>query len=398
MCKVKLLILLVPALCSSYFERAEAHSKRLTSEATSKFTIELLKVLVKEQPGNCIISPLSIYTTLAMLQQGARSNSRAELNRVLHADYSQTKRQYRDIISSIKNMQDGKLEFANKMHIKSDVSVYPDYQRTLTDYFHSDIESIDFSKAAEVTEKINSWVAEKTHDRIKDIISEEHIRSDAHMLLINAMYFKSPWAEEFPLNSTSDEVFSPSPGVEVKVPTMSHSRKLLAGRSRKLGLKWVMLPFQGNRFSMVLMLPTERHALTSVMKKIPSKVFKYIFKHTRTMDVDLRLPKFKLNSGLHVIRFLQKLGVRDIFKKDVANLKGICPSPLHVSDIIHKSEIEIDEKGTTASAATIGIGTFSSLPEEYKTLEFHANHPFAAFVCDRDMPLFSGAVFNPSTA
>lgn len=381
-----------------YTEAADRASKRI-ADASSVFSVNLLKTVLNQSEGNVIISPLSISTLLAILQQGARNNSNLQLEEVLHTSQDEAREGYGNIVQSLKMRKSkSSLEFGNSVFLNSDFELLPKYKEILRQSFLANIEPTNFKRTQDAAKQINRWVSQVTKNRIPDLISPDLISPRTQMVLANAIYFKGVWLRTFSVNKTFMGQFNPKADVEVMVPIMHQVGRFRAGEDNNLGAKWVELPFDGDEFSMVLVLPSQKHGLDELVKRLTSQDLNNMFNTRTTKQVILNIPRFKLSSSTSLVPALQTLGVTDVFNAK-SNLAGISSSKgsLMVSDIIHKAEIEVNEEGSTASAATGILVNTLSLTSYLDDLPFFADHPFLAIIVDRvnSVPLFTGRISNP---
>ncbi|PSN41673.1 putative serpin-like protein [Blattella germanica] len=392
----KLWLLLVLAI--SCWKIKEGDAKSRAGDSILKFNMKLFQNLLTQEEENVVISPASIYTSLAMLQQGSYGSSKVQLSKILRSSPYHTRHRFRQIIRSFQSLGNSTLEFANRVFVQSGLQIEPRYRSIVTRDFFSDVEGVNFTSASDAAVAINSWVANHTHERIPELLSPQKIQSDQKLLLASAIYFKSAWEQEFDKSLTVNSTFSPSPGKELNVSCMTSISQYLAGENHKYGFKWVQIPFKGNRFTMLLVLPNEKYTVNELLKKMPSKSVYYLLKHSYSSDVVLKIPKFRLVSEeVQIISALKKMGLKDVFKGGKTDLRLISKEPLYLSDIVHKAELEIDEEGAVASAAT-GVGAMPLSAVQRPVLTFHADHPFAAFVVDRqnNIPLFSARIVDPT--
>ncbi|PNF40587.1 hypothetical protein B7P43_G06760 [Cryptotermes secundus] len=184
---------------------------------------------------------------------------------------------------------------------------------------------------------------------------------------------------------------------------MHLKKKLLTGSLESLNSRWLQLPFQGNRFYLLIILPNEKDGVENLVNSITGPEISDLIENLEdrgySPEVQLSLPKFKLQTTLELGPALKKIGLTDIFT-DRANLTGISEEPVAVSQVIQKAEIEVDEDGATAAAATaIIIKTLSAiLPPP--PLVFRVDHPFIAFIVDdlNKLPLFACRVTDPTAS
>lgn len=250
-------------------------------------------------------------------------------------------------------------------------------------------------------EVINSWIAEKTNNKIPKLISENDVNRHTELILINAVYFKGDWLKKFDTDSTTSQVFHISPTESVKVQMMHMTQgKFLYGVNSALHCQAVELPYAGENLSMFVLLPDQ--ALTSlfeVEKKLTANDLQNVKEkfHMSSQKVDLWLPRFSLDEKLSLAEMLAEMGMSDLFTDGAADLSGIDGSrKLYVSKVVHRAVVEVNEKGTEAAAATAVIMTFRSLPIHEKEI-FRADHPFLFFIQDKATGsiLFLGRLVRP---
>ncbi|CAN7995236.1 unnamed protein product [Ixodes hexagonus] len=143
----------------------------------------------------------------------------------------------------------------------------------------------------------------------------------------------------------------------------------------------VVLPYSGHRYSMVILLPDERTGFSELKKALSVKELANLPKKLELKEVNVRLPKFELNTEYDLVPVLKKLGLKSVFTGG-ADLSRISRRPnLHVSDVRHKAAVKVNEKGTVAAAATVATYSDMSAPIG-GTVEFYVQHPFIFYIYD----------------
>lgn len=257
-------------------------------------------------------------------------------------------------------------------------------------------------KAVEVTKEVNSWADKETKGLIKEILASGSIDASTRLILANAVYFKGAWNEKFDASETKDREFILVDGSSVKAPFMTSKKKQYI--SAFDGFKVLGLPYkQGEdkrKFSMYIFLPDARDGLSALIEKASSESG-FIDDHLPNQQVkvgDFWIPKFKIAFDFEASEVLKGLGVVLPFSGGglTEMVDSSVSQDLYVSDIFHKSLIEVNEEGTEAAAATAAVVRLRGLLMEEK-LDFVADHPFL-FVLREDMTgvvLFVGQIHNP---
>ncbi|XP_028737941.1 leukocyte elastase inhibitor [Peromyscus leucopus] len=375
------------------------------STANTLFALELFRTLNENNStGNIFISPFSISSALAMVFLGTKGNTAAQLSKTFHFDAVE------DIHSRFQslNAEVGKrgashiLKLANRLYGEKTYSFLPEFLASTQKMYGADLAPVDFQHASEDARKaINQWVKGQTEGKIPELLAEGVVDSMTKLVLVNAIYFKGLWKEKFMKQDTTDAPFRLNKKDTKTVKMMYQKKKFPFGYIQDLKCKVLEMPYQGEELSMIILLPEDIEDTSMGLKKIEEQLtLEKLNEWTKrenleTIDVHVKLPRFKLEESYTLNSNLGRLGVQDLFSSDKADLSGMSGSrDLFISKIIHKSFVEVNEEGTEAAAATGGIAMFCMLlPEE----EFTVDHPFIFFI--RHNPtanvLFLGRVCSP---
>nr|BAE42644.1 unnamed protein product [Mus musculus] len=241
------------------------------------------------------------------------------------------------------------------------------------------MEELDFKGATEQSRQhINAWVAKKTEDKITELLSSGSVNSNTPLVLVNAIYFKGNWEKQFNKEDTQEMPFNVTKDVVKPVQMMFQKSTFKMTYVEEISTNILLLPYVGNELNMIIMLPDEHIELSMVEKEITYKKF---IEWTRLEkmeeeEVEVFLPKFKLEENYDMKDVLCRLGMTDAFEEGMADFSGIASKEgLFLSKVIHKSFVEVNEEGTEAAAATAAnIGFRCMVPY------FCANHPFLFFI------------------
>ncbi|CAN7936918.1 unnamed protein product [Ixodes hexagonus] len=356
------------------------------ARASNEFGLDLLKELSSETPGrNVIFSPTGISESLAMVYAGTRGASQTELSEVLGhlgaglEDRDTVLSAYKKLLGYKKDAENVTLDIANAVLVHSALPVLDGYKTELAMVFDAKIKSVNFSgESSRVSSEINDWVRESTEGRIQSVLPDG-LPMNTVMLLLNVVYFKGTWLIKF------------DPALTVQRPFFNHGTKFVAkdtmvlkGDIRhawlpELDAQAVELPYKGERFAMVIVLPDSKTGLPKLLERLSLKLLEEIDEELDVERVHLKLPKFELKADYDLVPSLERLGVKSVFTSD-ADLSGISGNKaLVVSDVKHTAVIEVSEEGTAAASVTsVGI-VAKSLPQ---TAKFYVDHPFLFYVRD----------------
>ncbi|XP_068989070.1 antichymotrypsin-2-like isoform X1 [Bombus flavifrons] len=385
---------------------AEENVEALRSvlEGANQFSSSFFQTVRKHNPGNLITSPLSASIVLAMTAFGARGNTEAQFRNVLHLPTSESLATsgYQSLIDNLNNVKDNKLAVANKVFVAASLNLKPSYKNLTEVYFRSASQLVDFARNKEAANIINSWVEQNTNNLIKELVTAAMLGDLTKLVLVNAVYFKGQWKDKFDPKSTNDMPFHTSK-VEVKnVPTMYRRGKYKYGDLVDLNAKFVVIPYKGDELSMIIILPNEIDSLSDVEKKLQNTSLTNIISQGYVQEMELWLPKFKVESNIDLRNLLIEMGLSNAFAgadfSGIADDEGLC-----ISHAIQKAYIEVNEEGSEAVAVTRRVVTKRKGCYIYKG-KFIINQPFIYYIIktmnddkenDINLPLFCGFVREP---
>ncbi|XP_040209558.1 leukocyte elastase inhibitor-like [Rana temporaria] len=377
----------------------------LTS-ANTTFSLDLFRKLSECNPtGNIFFSPLSISAALAMISIGAKGKTAEQVLKVLHFDAVKDVHSNFQTLNAQINKKSGSsytLNLANRLFGEKTFDFLPGFLSSLQNLYEAKLGTVDFLTAYEAARKeINAWVSEQTKGKIPELLTEGSVDATTKLVLVNALYFKGDWAEKFNVEQTTEAPFRLSKNEQKTVKMMYQKKKLPFNYVPEINSRILELSYMNNELSMIIMLPDSIDDDTTGLQKLERELTVEKFQewtqpeHMNHIDVHVHLPKFKLDDSYKLKPILSTLGMVDIFNAGSADLSGMSGSPnLFLSEVVHKTFVEVNEEGTEAAAATAGmIMLMCLLPEE----EFKADHPFLFFIrhnITRNI-LFAGRYSSP---
>lgn len=358
------------------------------------FAFHIFKQLNKEdREKNIFISPLSISTALAMTYQGAQGTTKEAMAKALRysdIDIQVLNESYKNLLPHLMKL-DHKIELniANSIWIRDGVPIQEPFLSINKEVFNALVSTLDFSKE-DAANKINQWISDATNEKISQMI-EPPIAPDTIMYLINAVYFKGNWADEFNKEHTLNSLFYREDGRSEEVMMMSRNGSVEYGQ--KDDFKVVRLPYENGKTAMYCILPEEGKSTNEFIEDLDSEKWKIVKDSiSHTDDLILQIPRFQLEYGIKSLKgSLINLGMEDAFSDD-ADFSGIGDN-LCINEVFHKAVIDVNEEGSEAAAATVVEMRVTSAVEP---IEFIANRPFIFIIADdeTDSILFMGKVYN----
>ncbi|MCS7168615.1 MAG: serpin family protein [Gemmatales bacterium] len=353
---------------------------------------------VRGEKGNLFLSPYSISTALAMTSSGADGNTLSQMEKALRFPVGQA-RLHPAFGLLLKQTRSGKgyqLHVANALWCQTGVPFREDFLSINEKYYDAKPTGVDFAASPEQARlTINAWVEKQTQEKIKDLLKPGVISALTRLVLTNAIYFKGDWARKFDPKQTRDEPFWLNPTTQVKVPMMRQTGEfpyLVQGDFQALEL-----PYAGEEISMVILVPTKADGLAELEKSLTTEKFHEVLKKLHpTPGLEVAVPRFKVTAEFNLNQALSNLGMIDAFDDRKADFSRISPvarkQGWHITAVVHKAFVEVNEEGTEAAAATGVVIGIRSLPPS-----FRADRPFFFLIRDKrtNSILFMGRVVDP---
>jgi serpin B len=372
----------------------------IISASNNAFGIDLYKKLITEEKGNIFISPYSISSALAMTYAGARGNTEKQMAKVLYFNLPQE-----DIHKAFSFLnayfnrpnKSYQLAIANALWGQANYPFQKEFIDLLNKYYEAGFNEVDFVNA-ENREKarltINKWVEDKTNNKIKELIHPEDISALTRLILVNAIYFKGKWQNQFDPKETRDMPFNLENKKKINVPMMHQEGKFNYTEDEKVQV--LELPYSEKELSMVIFLPKEGISLSDFEKELSIERVNKLLSNLSQEKVDVYIPKFKMEKRYILNKILIDLGMSDAFDMMLADFSGMTGSKdLYISKVIHQSFVEVNEEGTEAAAATAVIMSGKSIAP--MIIEFKADRPFLFIIRDikTNTILFMGRFVEP---
>jgi len=295
---------------------------------------------------------------------------------------------------------------ANSIFIQKNLKVLDKFKDEVAGQtFHAKI----FMNAAIAHLEINKWVEKITKNKIRDIIPDGVITDETKLVLLNAIYFKGNWANQFDegLTQKKDFYLDENNKVQTQLMELKEGDPIkYVNELKNVSAAAIEMPYKGGRMSMIVILPKDKGGL----EKVEEQLFKNNdindvqneIANSPPIQVEISLPKFKidLDEPLMLKDYLQNMGIKDVFEEETADLSGISEAKekLFLQDVIHKAAIEVNEKGSEAAAASAAIlGEDYSMDYGPPKIQFVCDHPFIFFIWDSvtNMVLFLGRFVDP---
>nr|ACT36277.1 antitrypsin isoform 2 [Bombyx mori]ACT36279.1 antitrypsin isoform 4 [Bombyx mori] len=375
---------------------AVTNLSNVLKNGNDNFTARMFTEVVKNNPGKSVaLSAFSVLPPLAQLALASDGETHEELLKAIgFPDDDAIRTEFASKSRDLRSIKGVELKMANKVYVHDGGKLDENFAVVSRDVFNSDVQNIDFSKNTVAAKSINDWVEENTNNRIKDLVNPDSLSSATAAVLVNAIYFKGAWSSKFDERLTSDRDFYVSKDKTIKVPMMYKRGDYKYGESAALNAQLIEIPYKGDQSSLIVVLPKDKDGITQLQEALKDpKTLETAQQSMYSTEVDLYLPKFKIETETNLKDVLSNMNVNKIFNNDAQITRLLKGESLSVSEAIQKAFIEINEEGAEAAAANAFAVVFMSAAVS-QPLVFKANHPFVFFLKGDGVTLFNG-VFHP---
>ncbi len=385
--------------------RVSAAESTALVDGNTAFAVDAYRWLGDAQAGRSVVlSPYSISLALAMTYAGAGGVTAREMANAMHYALPASR-----LEPAFDALDLGLAQSSKEVVLRIAASLWGDpkesYGRAFLDTMAADfgmgIRLEDFAHDANGSrDRMNAWVSEQTDHRIMNLLGPGTIDERTRLVVVDAIDFRGGWATPFRTAATRAEAFTRADGTVVNVPTMFEGQ-LAARTVRTSEYDAVELPYEGDQMAMDLVAP-KRGSFAQFETELTAGELTSIARAMKPAVVELWLPKFAIRrTSTSLEPMLRSFGMNAAFDAGSADFSAIAAdagSPLHIDDVVHAAEVDVDEQGTEASAAT--GATITATAVFTPQAEIHIDRPFVFLLRDRvtSTVLFIGRVMAPSAS
>ncbi|CAK1553412.1 unnamed protein product [Leptosia nina] len=315
----------------------------------SLFVINALENLAQ----NTICSPMSALLPIGKLALGARNTTLEELlEGVGVISQQKIKPHFKRLIAELRYLPGVKLDLASRLYIDQHAKLVSSFESEAKEIFNSSVVKADFESPVITADKINAWVESQTADMIHDMISPDDISPDSSVIMINAIYFNGKWA--MPFHNIQTSTFH-TPSDVRRILMMSTTGLFNYTESGALDSQILKLPYVGGVASLIIVLPKARNGLPLLLSqiKLAPEILDSALAAFWETTLQVTIPKFKISAEMDLRKLYERIGIKRMFNAQESGLSNIVrEKTVFVSKAKQKAVIDVNERGTEASAAT----------------------------------------------
>ena len=365
--------------------------------AMLRFSAELFRQAAAQDKGkNLLVSPLSVLTALSMAANGAKGDTLAQLEQTLGQGLTvdDLNAYLYTLEKTLPNTEQSHMYLANSVWVNNAVraTVKRPFLRNMLSYYGAGINACRFDQAG--IDAVNNWVKENTEGMIDSIL--KHPDPSILMALLNALAFDAKWERPFQEAAVGEAPFTRADGTETTCDMMRSEEKIYLEDETTTGL---IKPYFGGDYRFVALLPDETIPIEEYIASLtPEKLSALLSGAQNGVTVKAGLPKFTFDYDVNLNGILQDMGVKNLFDPNACDFSGMFPegSGAYVSDVLHKTFIEVNSEGTRAAAVTaVIIEKNAMIPFDSKTVVLDRPFVFLITMGEADTPVFIGVVNEP---
>lgn len=364
---------------------------------TNSLSIELIQALMQKDE-NILISPFSIQTSLLTLYMGSDTLNEYEIRHRLNLSTQQSK--IPEAFDQLKkHLLDGKLKsilfFTRTLWVNQPVKMKDDYINLIRTHFLTEIENCDLSDPTATQTKMEEWISQKTKKKIPKFFKGSSLTSTTQAVMTDTATMKSLWKTPFKLKDSSQDFFFPESGSAPPIEIPFMSQKGVFDYFENQRCKIISLPLE-HHLRFLIFLPKDKNLSESIEVLSNLILNKSIFSKMQPANVCVQIPKFTISKRYTLNEPLMSLGLIRPFRRD-ADFSKMSPEHLfYISQIIHYSQITLNEWGVDGYSSLFNLSKEPNTPEEAPDHIFLANHPFLYLIIDakQDIILFLGTYCN----
>lgn len=342
-------------------------------------SVKLFKQAVSEG-GNTLVSPISILAALAMAANGAKGNTLAQMEDVFGMSLEKLNETMKACLAIPVG---GKI--ANSIWLNDDGNeLVEEFQKINKKYYNAKVSKVPFDDTT--VQKINNWVCEKTNGMINEIF--DWLDPTVRMCLINAVAFDAQWENAYEDHRVKQDIFTMEDGTEQSANLMYSKEDIYLSDENAVGF---MKYYKNFNYAFVGILPREGITVSEYLEALNGEKLYHFLHDTESAEVYAAIPKFESQFETEISTKLEMLGIKDAFSHE-ADFSGMCSKPVNIDQVLHKTFISVDERGTKAVAVTC-IGLDSKCMTTMKQVHYvYLNRPFIYMILDtkNKIPLFIG--------
>lgn len=361
--------------------------EKVVRNAYNDFAFRLYSAELSQRAAtdNLCLSPFGVYQVLSMSVNGDNGATADELLAVLAPEGTSFSTDELNSFNAtmthglIDTDSNALVKVANSVWLDSSLTPTEEFGNALTQWYKADFGSAQLNSQS-FMEAVNAWCADKTNGMI-DRYLDNPLATGTNMFMVNALWFKGSWTDQFDPDYTVISPFNNIDGTTgtVRMMHMTASQPYLATDDAVITSK----RFGSERFEMVFVVPTQGRSIAETADRLPQIVDDFVT-DAKIYDVKFSMPGFAHNLKLQLDETLRAMGLDKMYTIGFNSM--VKQHNLLATRVLQQVKIEVDENGATAAAVT--SMQFDGMAEPFPSTTLEINRPFIYLIRERN----SGAV------
>lgn len=394
--KKNILTILSVFLCFTSFSQ----NVSIQIEGNTAFAVDFLK-FINNDSTNFVFSPLSVSSSLAMTYEGAEGNTARQMKNVLNlfGDKETVRNSFYNIMrmsQATRNSDYFNLKIHNSIWAQFDFKFLYNYVTNIEKSYNAEVNFVNFADRNlrdSAIKEINEKVSKNTQNKITEILAKDDIDYDTKLVLINAVYFSAMWKYEFKQENSELKKFN---GLK-KSTKVSFMKNIIETKYFETEtFQYLEIPYKDDKAKMCIILPKKKNDFLEIKSKLTYDTLKMLEEKAKVLKVELQIPKFKIENKINLSYILSNNGMDLAFSAQADFSSMACNNDLQIDKVLQQAFINIDEKGTEATAASAVVLSRNGAKPVVSDISFEANKPFLFFIRDNKTTgiLFMGQILN----
>ncbi|XKL64133.1 hypothetical protein PGB90_004219 [Kerria lacca] len=378
----------------------EHRIKQEISDGIGKFGVNLHKYLMEqnfEQGDNVVISPLSVYFSLALTHLGSAGTTRDEITNVMGLPKDENILTCHKSIGLLHKLlqyhRHVNVTITHALFLQNGINVQNIFKFLVNYFYDGKIIDVDFTQKTSV-DQINQWFENESHGKLKRFYNQP-FSSDTKLLLANALTFTGEWNRYFPKENTATDTFFGENGEE-EVMMMRKIDKIHFYDNPTGTFEIIGIPYKNEEYYMYIVLPKESQDLKTIIEQMSLEQIQNMIRKCTKRTVDVKMPQMLINTSNQLKNVMQQMGIEKLFTSaDLSNM--VMKMDLKVTDILQNVYFKINEQGTDVSVGTTQeIKTYNEFINENDVRQFYVQRPFMFFIYEPSSKiiLYHGSIMN----
>ncbi|XP_068187185.1 serpin H1-like [Antennarius striatus] len=391
-----LLVTSASAATSASADKVLSNHATILADNSAKLAFNLYQNIAKEKNmENILISPVVVASSLGLVALGGKTATASQVKSILNAAKVKDEQLHSGLAELLMEVSDPKTrnvtwKINNRLYGPSSVTFVEDFVKSSKKHYNCESSKINFKDKKSAVNSINEWAAKSTDGKLPEVTKDVE-KTDGAMI-VNAMFFKPHWNEQFHNQMVDNRGFMVSRSYTVSIQMMHRTGMYDYYSDETNKLTILSMPLAHKKSTVVFIMPRHVETLERLEKMLTKEQLDKWMGKLKQTPVAVSLPKVSMEVSHNLQKHLGELGLTEAVNKSKADLSKMSgKKDLYLSSVFHASAMEWDTDGNEIDMSVFGTDKLKN-PKL-----FYADHPFIFLVKDLKTKsiLFIGRMVRP---